>query len=232
MQINVGVTNQNQGQYAYTFSGINPDDVYKASDRLLKKLQGFKGFATLRSDYYNNTPNLTIDIDRDRASTYGVSTTAIENLLRTAYSQNYVYLIKKPEDQYQVILEVADTERAHPEDLAELYVRGNAPGGANTGSSSSTPSSGRAGSSSTNANTGGITTTTGTINNLVPLRAVTRTSQIVGPQAVNHLNQFTSVTINFNLLPGVAIGDAKNFHRQSVGRCARTIPECARHVSG
>ena len=207
LQINVGVTNQNQGQYAYTFSGINPNDVYKAADQLLQKLKDFKGFATLRSDYYNNTPNLTIDIDRDRASTYGVSTTAIENLLRTAYSQNYVYLIKKPEDQYQVILEVADSERAHPGDLAELYVHGNAPGGPNAGSSNA------ASSGSTPSSTGGagVTATTGTINNLVPLRAVTRTSEIVGPQAVNHLNQFTSVTINFNLLPGVAIGDAKNF---------------------
>ena len=207
LQINVGVTNQNQGQYAYTYSGIVPDDVYKAADLLLKKLQDFKGFATLRSDYYNNTPNLTIDIDRERASTYGVSTTAVENLLRTAYSQNYVYLIKKPEDQYQVILEVSDAERAHPNDLDELYVRGSAPGGANAGNSSATSGGG----SSSSAPANGITTTTGTINNLVPLRAVTRTSQIVGPQAVNHLNQFTSVTLNFNLLPGVAIGDAKTF---------------------
>jgi hydrophobic/amphiphilic exporter-1 (mainly G- bacteria), HAE1 family len=219
LQINVGVTNQSQGQYAYTFSGINPDQVYKASDELLKKLQGFKGFATVRSDFYNNTPNLTIDIDRERASTYGVSTTAIENLLRTSYSQNYIYLIKKPEDQYQVILEVADSERAQPGDLAELYVRGNAPGGSNASSSSA--SSGSKGSTNSTA---GITTTTGTINNLVPLRAVTRTSQIVGPQAVNHLNQFTSVTINFNLLPGVAIGDAKTYIDKAASDVRKQFP--------
>ena len=35
----------------------------------------------------------------------------IETLLRNAYSQNYVYLIKKPTDQYQVILEVDDKDR-------------------------------------------------------------------------------------------------------------------------
>jgi HAE1 family hydrophobic/amphiphilic exporter-1 len=33
----------------------------------------------------------------------------------------------------------------------------------------------------------------------------------IGPQAVNHLNQFTSVTLNFNLKPGVAIGDATDY---------------------
>ena len=40
------------------------------------------------------------------------------------------------------------------------------------------------------------------------MRVVTSTKEVIGPQAVNHLNQFTSVTFNFNLLPNVAIGDA------------------------
>src|SRR5205807_4725569 len=114
LQINVGVTNQTQGQYAYTLSGIVPGDVYAAADQLMAKLRGFKGFASVRSDFYNNTPNLTVDIDRQRAATYGVSTSAIQSLLKNAYSQNYVYLIKQPEDQYQVILEVKDNERAQP----------------------------------------------------------------------------------------------------------------------
>src|SRR6266852_1750034 len=199
LQINVGVTNQTQGQYAYTLSGIVPDEVYTAADQLMNKLREFKGFATVRSDYYHNTPNLTVDLDRERAATYGVSTSAVQSLLRTAYSQNYVYLIKQPEDQYQVILEVKDNERAQPADLDNLYVRSN--------SSSTISQSGAPGNS--------IATTTGTASDLVPLRAVTSTKQIVGPQAVNHLNQFTSVTINFNLLPDVAIGDATKFIEDS-----------------
>src|ERR1700719_1625656 len=208
LQINVGVTNQTQGQYAYTLSGIVPDEVYTAADQLMKKLREFKGFATVRSDYYNNTPNLTVDIDRERAATYGVSTSAVESLLRTAYSQHYVYLIKQPEDQYQVILEVKDSERAKPSDLDNLYVRSN------TGGNFSASGSGG----------GTIATTTGTASNLVPLRAVTSTKQVVGPQAVNHFDQFTSVTINFNLLPDVAIGDATKYIEDSFDQIQRQYP--------
>ncbi len=208
LQINVGATSQTQGQYAYTLSGIVPDDVYAAANQLMTKLKDFKGFASVRSDYYNSTPNLTVDIDRERAATYGVSTSAVQSLLRTAYSQNYVYLIKQPEDQYQVILEVKDKERAQPADLNDLYVRSN------TGGSFS----------ATGAGGGTITTTTGTAANLVPLRAVTSTKQIVGPQAVNHFNQFTSVTINFNLLPNVAIGDATKFIEDSFAQVHQQIP--------
>src|SRR5882724_11406438 len=208
LQINVGATSQTQGQYAYTLSGIVPDEVYAAADQLMTKLKDFKGFASVRSDYYNSTPNLTVDIDRERAATYGVSTSAVQSLLRTAYSQNYVYLIKQPEDQYQVILEVKDSERATPADLNNLYVRSNT-GGTFSG---------------TGAGGGTITTTTGTASNLVPLRAVTSTKQIVGPQAVNHFNQFTSVTINFNLLPNVAIGDATKFIEDSFAQVHEQIP--------
>src|SRR5438094_1376098 len=128
LQINVGATSQTQGQYAYTLSGIVPDDVYAAANQLMTKLTAFKGFASVRSDYYTSTPNLTVDIDRERAATYGVSTSAVQSLLRTAYSQHYVYLIKQPEDQYQVILEVKDSERATPADLNNLYVRSNTGG--------------------------------------------------------------------------------------------------------
>ena len=46
---------------------------------------------------------------------------------------------------------------------------------------------------------------------LVPLNSLVTWKSTIGPQAVNHLNQFTSVTLNFNLKPGVAIGDATDF---------------------
>jgi len=58
----------------------------------------------------------------------------------------------------------------------------------------------------------------------VPLRAVTSTKQIVGPQAVNHFNQFTSVTINFNLLPDAAIGDATKFIEDSFAQVHQQFP--------
>jgi HAE1 family hydrophobic/amphiphilic exporter-1 len=207
LQINIGATNQTQGQYAYTISGIVPDDVYTSADQLMAKLRGFKGFASVRSDYYHSTPNLTVTIDRERAAMYGVSTSAVQSLLKNAYSQNYVYLIKQPEDQYQVILEVKDNERATPADLNNLYVRSNS--GNALGQLGGSP---------------GIAVTTGTAADLVPLRAVTSTSQVVGPQAVNHFDQFTSVTINFNLLPGVAIGDATKFIEDSFAQIQREHP--------
>ena len=123
LEISTGATNQNQGQYAFAISGVNPDQVYAAGAKLMNKLQKFPGFLTVSSDHYNNTPNLDIELRREQAKTYGVSEARILSLLRSAYAQNYVYLIKKADDQYQVILEVNDRVREHPEDLGMLYVR-------------------------------------------------------------------------------------------------------------
>jgi HAE1 family hydrophobic/amphiphilic exporter-1 len=175
LEISTGATNQNQGQYAFSISGVNPDQVYDAGAKLMAKLHEFPGFLTVSSDYYHNTPNLDIELRREQAKTYGVSEARILGLLRNAYAQNYVYLIKKPADQYQVILEVADSARSTPENLALLYIRSD---------------DGR---------------------RLVPIDALVNWKSSLGPQAVNHLNQFTSMTISFNLKPGVAIGDATDF---------------------
>lgn len=175
LEISTGVTSQNQGQYAFAVSGANPTQVYEVGQKLMGKLMEYPGFLTVSSDFFNNTPNLNIDIRRDQAKTYGVSEARILTLLRNAYSQNYLYLIKKPEDQYQVILEIEDSAREKPEDLSLLYIRSDDGG------------------------------------RLVPLGELVTWKRALGPQAVNHLNQFTSMTLFFNLKPGVALGDATDF---------------------
>ncbi len=124
LQINIGATGSAFGRYSYVISGINPAEVYAAADALGEKLRTYPGFAAPpRSDLFRNTPNVDIKIDRDRASLYGVSTSKLQNLLRSAYSQNYVYLIKQTDDQYQVIVEADDRNRARPEDLGQIYVK-------------------------------------------------------------------------------------------------------------
>ena len=124
LQINVGATASSYGRYTYVLSGINPPEVYAAADKLQARLRDYDGFAgPPRSDLFRNTPNLEINIDRGRAGLFGVTTTNLERILRAAYSQNYVYLIKQSDDQYQVILEADDKARSGPEDFREIYVK-------------------------------------------------------------------------------------------------------------
>jgi len=175
LEISTGATANAQGQFAFALSGIDPGEVYDTAGKLMAKMHEYPGFLFVNSDLYNHTPNLQVDILRDQAKLYGVSETRIVTLLHDAYSQNYSYLIKKSTDQYQVILEVADDQRAGPEDLGKLYIKSDDG------------------------------------QRMIPLNAVTSAHPVIGPQAVNHINQFTSVTMFFNLKPGYSIGPATQF---------------------
>ncbi|HEY7165253.1 MAG TPA: efflux RND transporter permease subunit [Candidatus Binatia bacterium] len=175
LEISTGATAQNQGQYAFALSGVNPAQVYDTTTKLMEKLKTYPGFATVSSDYFFNTPGVNVEILRDQARMHGVSEGRILTLLRNAYAQNYVYLIKKPEDQYQVILEAEDSARNTAQDLSRWYIKSD---------------DGK---------------------NMVPLNSVVTWKQSLGPQSVNHINQFTSATLFFNLKPGVAVGNATDF---------------------
>jgi HAE1 family hydrophobic/amphiphilic exporter-1 len=184
LQISTGATANSQGKYAFAMSGLESSQVYACAGKMIAKMWQIPGMMTVSSDMNLNQPQLQIHILRDRAITYGVTTQAIESVLRSAYSQNYIYLIKTETDQYQLILEANNRFRNNPEDLSLLYVR----------------------------STAGIS---------VPLSAVAEWTQTMGPQQVNHINQFSSVTIFFNLKPGVAIGDVT----QKISEiAAQTIP--------
>lgn len=123
LQISTGAVSNNQGQYAYTLSGVNPDEVYAATERLRTKLKDYPGFLSFTSDYFPNNPTLAMEIRRDQASKYGISLTTILNTLKNAYSLNYSYQIRKPDDISQVIVEVDPALRRSPGDLDRIYVK-------------------------------------------------------------------------------------------------------------
>jgi HAE1 family hydrophobic/amphiphilic exporter-1 len=187
LQISTGATSRNQGDIALSLSGVEPGEVYKTAGALMGAFYAqagklFAPFGGVSSDMYLQTPNLQIEPLRDQAATYGLGTTHLETLLRNAFSQNYVYLIKRPTNQYQVILEVKDQDRTEPADLNKLYVK----------SDDSTRT--------------------------IPFNAVAKWHESIGPQAVNHSNQFTSVTFNFNAAPGVPLGVVTDFIQQTVDK--------------
>jgi HAE1 family hydrophobic/amphiphilic exporter-1 len=189
LEISAGATQQTLGKVVFSVSGVEAAEVYGVAGKLMGKLQGYPGFQTMLTDMYHNTPNLDIHIKREQARVRNVSEARILGLLRNAYSQNFVYLIKKPTDQYQVILEVDDQARTRAADLSLLYIRSD---------------DGK---------------------NLVPLNEIATWTESTGPQAVNHVNQFTSVSFGFNLVPGYPLGKAMDFIR---GAAAEVVPQTVR----
>jgi hydrophobic/amphiphilic exporter-1 (mainly G- bacteria), HAE1 family len=123
LQISTGATKNNQGQYAFSISGVDANQVYQAAGQMIAKCRQYPGFATVSSDYFANTPMLGVNLNQLQLQSYGLSNATVEQLFKNAYSQNYTYLIKTPIDQYKVIVEAEDKQRSEPADINRLYFK-------------------------------------------------------------------------------------------------------------
>jgi HAE1 family hydrophobic/amphiphilic exporter-1 len=176
----------------YQFTMLSPDskELYQYAPMLEEKMRGSEKFQDVTSDLQLKNPQLEIMVDRDKASTIGatqqgLSPRQIQDAFYSAYGSRQISTINTPTNQYQVILEIDPRFEDDPSVLSMLYIRSN-----------------------TGNNTAAATLASGTA--LIPLNAVASLKQSVGPLSVNHSGQLPSVTVSFNLKPGVALGDGLN----------------------
>lgn len=83
LEISTGATANLQGEFAYTLSGIDANQVYATAAKLTGKMYQYPGFLFVNSDLFNHTPNLQIDILREQAKLYGVSESRISTCFTT-----------------------------------------------------------------------------------------------------------------------------------------------------
>jgi HAE1 family hydrophobic/amphiphilic exporter-1 len=111
--------------YQLTLSGSDTADLYKSAPMLEQRLREHPDLRDVSSDLLLSSPQLTVRIDRDRATSLGVQARSIEDALANAYGARQVSTIYTPNNEYQVILEVGGQYRRDPEALRLLYVRGS-----------------------------------------------------------------------------------------------------------
>jgi HAE1 family hydrophobic/amphiphilic exporter-1 len=170
--------------YQFTLQSADIDALYANAAKLERVLRGIPTLQDVTTDLQIKNPQVSVQIDRDRATSLGVTVQQIEQALYDAYGSRQVSTIYTPNNQYWVILELLPEYQRDPSALGLLYLRSQ---------------SGR----------------------LIPLTSVASTSNDVGPLSVNHSGQLPSVTLSFNLPPGVSLGNAVN----DVQKAARqTLP--------
>ncbi len=109
--------------YQYTLQDADLQELYHWAPRLVDRLRGLPGLQDVNSDLQITSPQITVDIDRNRASTLGVTADQIESALGAAYGAKQVSTIYTPSNQYWVILEVDPRYQRDPTALPLLYIR-------------------------------------------------------------------------------------------------------------
>ncbi len=109
--------------YQYTLQDADAADLYKWAPVLLDKIRGLPGFLDVNSDLQVTSPQVLVEIDRDRASAMGVTASQIEAALNNAYGAPQVSTIYTPTNQYWVMMELLPRFKDDPDALGMLYIR-------------------------------------------------------------------------------------------------------------
>jgi HAE1 family hydrophobic/amphiphilic exporter-1 len=114
---------QSRSQYQYTLQDTNTEELYRVAPQFEAALQNLQGLEDVNSDLQITTPQVTVDLDRDQIAALGLSAGQVESALTSAYGTQMVSQIFAPNDEYQVILEVAPQYQQDPAALSMLYVQ-------------------------------------------------------------------------------------------------------------
>jgi hydrophobic/amphiphilic exporter-1 (mainly G- bacteria), HAE1 family len=157
--------------YQYVLQGASTEELYRWAPLIEAKLKTLPELIDVTSDLQITRPQVTVEIDREKAAAVGVTAQQIEAALNSGFGAKQVSNIYTATNNYWVILELDPKYQRDPSALNMLYIR----------------------------------STTGL---LVPLNAVAKLTFGVGPLSVTHLGQLPSVTLAFDLRPGMSLSEA------------------------
>lgn len=94
----------------------------KWRDILLEKAKNYPGLVDVDYDYKETTPQLHVEVDRDRANELGISASVIGTTLETMLGSKKVTTYLDRGQEYDVVLQADRFSRATPTDLSNIYV--------------------------------------------------------------------------------------------------------------
>jgi HAE1 family hydrophobic/amphiphilic exporter-1 len=109
--------------YQYTLQSNDTDALYRIAPELRDKIAKIPGLLDVTTDLYVKNPQVTVEIDREKAAVYGVSVEQIRQELYNAFGTRQVATIYTPANDYQVILESMPQYRSSPNDLNLVYLK-------------------------------------------------------------------------------------------------------------
>jgi hydrophobic/amphiphilic exporter-1 (mainly G- bacteria), HAE1 family len=196
---NINITGRiSRGEWQYTLQSSDTDTLYRVAPEMREKIEKVPGLADVSMDLYIKNPQMTVEIDREKAAVYGITIDQVRQELFNAFGARQVATIYTPTNDYQVILESQPKFQTDPSQLQNIFIKTNVPG---AGGSLAGPGAGVSGNGVPSGQS-------------IPLSAITRVVPAVGPLQVNRQGNQPSVTISFNLAPGYSLGYARDAIRE------------------
>jgi multidrug efflux pump len=186
-------------EYQFSVEDSDPKELGIWVPKLVDRLSHLPQLADVASDLQNHGLQAYINIDRATAMRLGVTAAAIDNTVYDAFGQRLISTIFTQSNQYRVVLEVKPDFQIGPEALKHIYVA-STPGQIAPPTGQTAPSAGQSAAIASGE---------------IPLDTIATITEGEAPLSINHLGQFPSSTISFNLAPGASLGDAVDAIREA-----------------
>jgi HAE1 family hydrophobic/amphiphilic exporter-1 len=120
--INVG-GRASRTQYQYTLQDADIGELNEWAPKVLDKLKGIPVLRDVATDQQNAGSTLTLTIDRDQASRYGIQPSLIDATLNNAFGQRQVAQYFTQLNSYHVVLEILPELQGDTGTLDRLYLK-------------------------------------------------------------------------------------------------------------
>ena len=110
-------------QFQYTLQDANLDELNEWAPKVLEKLKSIPALRDVASDQQTAGTTLTLNIDRDQASRYGLTPQLIDDTLYDAFGQRQVAQYFTQQNSYHVVMEILPELQGDVSTLDKLYIK-------------------------------------------------------------------------------------------------------------
>src|SRR5436305_11138377 len=115
---------QSDSDYQYTLSSTDLDLLQKWAPIVGKRMESVEGITDVSAGRDPGGLQLTLSIDRQKASMLGVRVQDIGNALNNAFSQRQISIVYTQRNQYMVVLETDPKFQNDPSNLEHVFAAG------------------------------------------------------------------------------------------------------------
>ncbi len=112
-----------RSNYDFTLQGADTEELYAEAREFEKVVRQIPEVQDVNTDLEFRSPEIQVDINRERAALYGLNPSDIQNALYGAYGPRQVSMIYSPRTQYQVVMEVEKKYQEFSDYLSKIYFK-------------------------------------------------------------------------------------------------------------
>lgn len=124
-----GLSRRGGGQpIQFVVGGPTYEELVKWRDIILARAREYPGLVQLNTDLKETQPQIIVRINKDRAAALGVSIQTIGRTLSTMMTDQQITTYVVDGEEYDVVMQAKEGQRATPDDLSNIFVRSDRTG--------------------------------------------------------------------------------------------------------